>query len=160
LSRQGNRDVEIARGRRLLDERPDKAFAKEKAMKYLVLCYYDVKEFEALPKDRLDAMVAECKIHDVAFKATGKVDFVASQSDPKTWKCIRGPKGRKPEVTAGPYAESREQVGAFFIVEAKDMDEALAVAMKHPGPNITQYLGGGLEIRACDFYEEPNKAKA
>jgi hypothetical protein len=29
--------------------------------------------------------------------------------------------------------------------------------MKHPGPHVTEYCGGGLEIRACDFYETPNK---
>jgi hypothetical protein len=126
-------------------------------MKYLVLCYYDAKRFEAMDKGRLDAMMAECKVRDIEFKATGKVDFVASQSDAKTWKCIRGPKDGKPEVTQGPWAEGKEQVGAFFIVDAKDMDEALAVAMKHPGPHVTEYCGGGLEIRACDFYETPNK---
>ncbi|MBW8890196.1 MAG: hypothetical protein JF616_20780 [Fibrobacteres bacterium] len=126
-------------------------------MKYLVLCYYDVKQFEAMPKDKLEAMIAECKVHDIEFKATGKVDFVASQSKPESWKCIRGPKGGKPEVTQGPWVDAKEQAGAFFIVEAKDMDEALAVSMKHPGPHISRYLAGGLEIRACDFYEEPNK---
>jgi hypothetical protein len=126
-------------------------------MKYLVLCYYDVKRFAAMEKGKLDAMIAECKVRDIEFKATGKVDFVASQSEPKTWQCIRGPKNGKPEVTQGPWAEAKEQVGAFFIVEAKDMDEALAVAMKHPGPHVTEYVGGGLEIRACDFYEMPNR---
>jgi hypothetical protein len=126
-------------------------------MKYLVLCYYDVKQFEAMSKDRLEAMIAECKIRDIEFKQTGKVDFVASQSDPKTWKCIRGAKGGEWETTLGPWAEAREQVGAFFIVDAEDMDEALAVAMKHPGPHVAQYCGGGLEIRACDFHEEPKQ---
>ncbi len=53
--------------------------------------------------------------------------------------------------------DAPEQVGAFLIVDAKGMDEAVSVAMKHPGPHITEYLGGGLEIRCCDFYEEPNK---
>lgn len=127
-------------------------------MKYLVLCYYDAKRFEAMPKARLEEMMAKCQALDVEFKKTGKVDFVASQSDMKTWRCIRVPEGGKPEVTQGPWAEGREQVGAFFIVDAKDMDEALAVAMKHPGPHVTEYCGGGLEIRACDFYEEPSKA--
>jgi hypothetical protein len=126
-------------------------------VKYLVLCYYDVEKFEAMPKDRLETMIAECKVRDIEFKATGKVDFVASQSDPKTWKCIRGPKDGRPEMTQGPWAEAKEQVGAFFIVDAKDMDEALAVAMKHPGPHVAGYVGGGLEIRACDFHETPNR---
>lgn len=124
-------------------------------MKYLVLCYYDVKQFESMTPERREAMIAECKVRDIEFKKTGKVDFVASQSDPKKWLTVRGPK----QVSQGPWAEAREQVGAFFIVDAKDMDEALSVAMKHPGPHVIQYVGGGLEIRACDFHEEPNKQK-
>ena len=114
----------------------------------------NVKQFEAMTKDQLDAMIAECKPRDIEFKKTGKVDFVASQSMPKDWKCIRAPKGM-PTVTNGPWAEAKEQVGAFFIVDAKDMDEAVEVAMKHPGPHVAKYCGGGLEIRACDFYEQP-----
>jgi hypothetical protein len=126
-------------------------------MKYLVLCYYDVKKFETMPKERLEAMIAECKARDIEFNATGKVDIVGSQSEPKTWKCIRGVQGGKPRTTEGPWAEAKEQVGAFFIVEAGDMDEALSVAMKHPGPHVVEYVGGGLEIRACDFYQTPGK---
>jgi hypothetical protein len=126
-------------------------------MKYLVLCYYDVKRFEAMSKADLDAMIAICKSHDEEFKATGKVDFVASQSMPKDWKCVRADKDYKPYVTQGPWAQGKEQAGAAFIVDAKDMDEALAVAMKHPGPHVARFCGGGLEIRACDFHEEPNR---
>lgn len=128
-------------------------------MKYLVLCYYDVKKFAAMDKALLDGMIAECKPRDIEFKATGKVDVVGSQSEPKTWKCVRGMKDGKPVTSEGPWAEGQEQVGAFFIVDAKDMDEALAVAMKHPGPHVTRFVGGGLEIRACDFYEEPDRAR-
>lgn len=126
-------------------------------MKYLVLCYYDVKRFEALSKSDLDAMIEVCKPLDEKFKATGKVDFVASQSLPKDWKCVRADKDGKPCVTRGPWVEAQEQVGACFIVDAQDMDEALEVAMKHPGPHVTRFVGGGLEIRACDFHEEPNR---
>lgn len=126
-------------------------------MKYLVLCYYDVKGFEAMSKADLDAMIEVCKPLDAQFKATGKVDFVASQSMPKDWKCVRADKDGKPHVTQGPWAEAKEQVGAFFIVDAKDMDEALEVSMKHPGPHVARFVGGGLEIRACDFHEEPNR---
>jgi hypothetical protein len=131
-------------------------------MKYLVLCYYDVKKFEALSKADLDAMIEVCKPRDEEFKATGKVAFVASQSMPKDWKCVRADKDKdwKPYVTQGPWAEAREQVGAFFIVEAKDMDEALEVAMKHPGPHVARFVGGGIEIRSCDFHEEPNRKAA
>lgn len=124
-------------------------------MKYLVLCYYDVKQFEAMSKTQLDAMIAECGPHDAAFKATGKVACVGSQSMPKDWKCIRAPQGGAPVVTSGPWVDRGEQAGAFFLVDAEDMDEAVAVAMKHPGPHVAKYVGGGLEVRACDFYEEP-----
>ena len=48
----------------------------------------------------------------------------------------------KPIITAGPYAETREQLGGYFLIEAKDHDEALQIAQRIPGARI-----GTVEIR-------------
>lgn len=127
-------------------------------MKYLVLAYYDVKAFESMSKERLDAMVSVCKELDKEFLATGQVHSVASLALPKEWKTIKAMRGKgKPAHVDGPYMETKEHVGAFFIVEAKDMDDALAVASKHPGVHIADFLDGALEVCAVDFYQEPGK---
>jgi len=122
-------------------------------MKFLCLGYYDVEKFQALPPAELDAIVKECRAHDEALKKTGKVSVVASLTLPQEWKSIR-PKNGKPVVTDGPFTEAKEMVGAFFIVEAKDMDEAVGIASKHPAAHLGESVGWGLDVRACDFFEE------
>jgi hypothetical protein len=122
-------------------------------MKYLCLGYYDVEKFQALPPAELDAIGKECRAHDEALKGTGKVSVVASLSMPQDWKSIRPRKGR-PIVTDGPYTEAKEVAGAFFIVEAKDMAEAVEIASRHPAAHLGEAVGWGVEVRACDFFEQ------
>jgi hypothetical protein len=45
-------------------------------------------------------------------------------------------------------------VGAFFIVDAKNMDEAVEIASKHPAANLGAHVGWGIDVRACEFFEE------
>jgi hypothetical protein len=122
-------------------------------MKYLCLAYYDVEKFQALPQAELDAIVKECRSHDEALHKTGKVTVVASLTMPQEWKSIR-PRNGKPVVTDGPFTEAKEMVGAFFIVEAKDMDEAIEVASKHPAAHLGESVGWGIDVRACDFFQQ------
>jgi len=122
-------------------------------MKYLCLAYYDLEKFQALPQAEMDAIVKECRSHDEALRQTGKVTVTASLSMPQEWKSIRPENGR-PVVTDGPYAEAKELVGAFFIVEAKDMSEAVEVASMHPAAHLGESVGWGIDVRACDFFEQ------
>jgi hypothetical protein len=48
----------------------------------------------------------------------------------------------KPLTTDGPFAETREQLGGFYLIEAKDLDEALAIAKRIPGARV-----GSIEVR-------------
>jgi hypothetical protein len=48
----------------------------------------------------------------------------------------------KPFITDGPFAETREQLGGYFLIDAKDLDEAIAVAARIPGARV-----GTVEIR-------------
>ncbi len=45
-------------------------------------------------------------------------------------------------MTDGPFAETREQLGGFYLIEAKDLDEAIGIAARHPGARL-----GTVEIR-------------
>lgn len=120
-------------------------------MKYLCLGYYDVEKFKALPPAELDAIVKECTSHDEALRQTGKVTVNASLAMPEEWKSIR-PVNGKPVITDGPYTEAKELVGAFFIVEANDMAEAVEIASKHPAAHLGEDVGWGVEVRACDSF--------
>ena len=122
-------------------------------MKYLCLGYYDEQRFNTLPDTEVQALVKKCRAYDEALLNTGKVSIIGSLSTPQSWKSIR-PGSAKPAVTDGPFTEAKEVVGAFFIVEAKSLDEAVEIASKHPAANIGAHVGWGIEVRACDFYEQ------
>ena len=82
-----------------------------------------------------------------------KMLIQGSMSEPNTWKSIR-PVNEKSTVSDGPISESKEQIGAFFVVEAENIDEAVRIASLHPGAHLGKYFGGGIEVRACDMFEQ------
>jgi len=121
-------------------------------MKFLCLGYYDEKKFNAMPKADLNAIVIQCRAHDDALHAGGHLLMVASLAATRDSKSIR-PKNGKPLVTDGPYAETKEQLGSFFIIEADTLDEAVAEASKHPAAHRGETLGWGIEVRPIEFYK-------
>src|SRR5688572_22109841 len=122
-------------------------------MKYLCLAYYNEKKFEALPKAEFGAIVAQCKAYDDRLHATGAVQLVASLAAPGTSKSIK-PMGGKPMVTDGPFAETKEQIGAFFIIEAASLEEAAERASMHPAAHLGEAVGWGIEVRPIEFFKE------
>ena len=66
---------------------------------------------------------------------------------------VMRPRGGKPQVTDGPYAEAKEVVGGFFIVEAKDRDEAIRLASLHPAATLGEEAGWGLEVHPIRFFQ-------
>ncbi len=123
-------------------------------MKYLCLCYYDQKKFDALSKDDLEALGRVCRPHDEALRNSGHLILVGSLALPPSSRTLRPGRG-KPSVTAGPVVETGEPVGAFFMIEASDMNEAVEVASKHPGAHLGDYLGGAIEVRPIDRFDQP-----
>ena len=122
-------------------------------MKYLCLAYYDVQKFEALPKAELDAMVSQCPAHDEELRKSGHLLFQASLGDPHSSTTIR-PRNGKPSIIDGPYTETKEQVGGFFMIEARDLNEAILVASKHPAAHLGERVGWGVEVRPIEFFEQ------
>ncbi len=64
------------------------------------------------------------------------------------------PRGGRPAVTDGPYAEAKEMVGGFFIIEAADKDEAVRVASLHPAATLGESVGWGIELHPIGFFEQ------
>jgi hypothetical protein len=119
-------------------------------MKFLMLAYYDEKAFEKTTPEEMQAVVAKCGPLDQALYATGKMEMVASLAATQATMSVR-PKGGKPSVTDGPYVETKEQLGSFFLVEAADMQEAIKLASMHPAANLGENMGWGIEIRPIEF---------
>jgi hypothetical protein len=120
-------------------------------MKYLVLAYYDEQKFGALAPEALQALVSQCPPRDAELRATGRLASLASLAESKATVSVR-PRGGKPTVTDGPYLETNEQIGSFFLIEAADMAEAVEIASKHPAAQLGETVGWGIEIRPVELF--------
>lgn len=126
-------------------------------MKYLCLAYYNPKKFAALAPADVQALVSQCPAKDAELKKTGRLVVSASLEGPQAAFALR-PRGGKPQVTDGPYAEAKEMVGGFFIIEAADRDEAVRVASLHPAATLGESVGWAIEVHPIGFFEQvPSK---
>jgi hypothetical protein len=123
-------------------------------MKFLCFCYYEPARFAALSESDRQALGGLCRPHDEALRASGHLVMVGSLAEPASSRTLRPGNGGA-SVTDGPYATPGKPTGAFFIIEAKDMDEAVSVASKHPGAHLGEYFGGGIEVRPIDMLDQP-----
>lgn len=121
-------------------------------MKYLCLAYYNEKAFDALPRAEVDALVSQCPAYDEALRESGHLVIQASLGSTRATTTVR-PRNGKPLVTDGPFIETKEQVGGFFIIEARDLNEAIRVASKHPAAHLGGQVGWGVEVRPIEMYE-------
>lgn len=115
-------------------------------MKFLCLGYLNMEQFDALPEDVKSGILTQCFAQCKPFRATGKVVEEEGLRHISMAKTIRPRKG-KPFVTDGPFIETKEQIGSFFIVEAETIDEAVEVASLHPAALLGEEYGFGIEVR-------------
>ena len=118
-------------------------------MKYLCLGYLNVKVFDSLSEAEKGEAMRDCPMHCATMNATGKVIAEAGLANIRSAKSIR-PRSGRPSVTDGPFLETKEQLGGFFIVEAADIDEAVEIASKHPAALLGEQYGFGLEVRPIE----------
>ena len=96
--------------------------------------------------------MSQCPAHDEELRKSGHLVIQASLGSPRATITVRPSNGR-PSVTDGPFAETKEQVGGFFIIEARDLNEAIRVASKHPAAHLGEQVGWGIEVRPIEMYE-------
>jgi hypothetical protein len=110
-------------------------------MKYLCLVYYDEKKLDALSKSEFDALVAEALAYDEALRKNGH--YVSSQAlqSVQAATTIRTGNG-KLSMTDGPFAETKEQLGGFILIEAGDLNDAIQLASRIPPGRL-----GSIEVR-------------
>jgi hypothetical protein len=126
-------------------------------LKYLCLAYYDPEKMGGMPPDELKAMVGRCPPKDAELKATGRLVLSASLQDRNNTISMR-PRGGRPAVTDGPFAEAKELVGGFFIIEAADRDDAIRIASLHPAATLGEQAGWGIELLPIERYMEQGPA--
>lgn len=110
-------------------------------MNYLLLIYTNEKDFMALGESELKKLTGEYTeftksiVQAGNFKAGDRLKPVSAASTVRV-------RNGKAAITDGPFAETREQLGGYYLIEAKNLDEATAIAARIPGARH-----GSIEVR-------------
>src|SRR3954464_12209084 len=100
-------------------------------MKFIVLIYNDNQLLDEMPAPVFDSTMRDCLSKADRMKADGNLLDSQMLESPSTAKSIRVRNGRT-ITTDGPFAETKEVLGGFHPLEARDMDEALEIAKSFP----------------------------
>ncbi|MDX8495727.1 YciI family protein [Mesorhizobium sp. VK22B] len=111
-------------------------------MRYVLLVYGEEKDLFALTPERSAKLDADSLAYDRELDRQGKLIIAQALQPVGKSKSLRRRKGRR-LVTDGPFAETKEQLLGFVMVEAADLDEALAIADGIPLAEL-----GTVEVRA------------
>lgn len=119
-------------------------------MKYLCLIYEDDSRWSALQPGEAEAYLGECLAAEESIVASGHYIAGEALNPVATAVTVRIRNGRL-SATDGPFAETKEQLGGFYLIEARDRDDAIEVASRIPAARR-----GAVEIRpVVDFPHHP-----
>ena len=110
-------------------------------MKYLCLIYDEEKKLNAMSKSEGEAMMGEYFGFTEGIKKSGHYLGGNALQPVQTATTVRVRNG-KVSTTDGPFAETQEQLGGYYLIEAKDLNDAIQVAAKIPSSRI-----GSIEVR-------------
>lgn len=110
-------------------------------MQYILLIYENEAAAKSRPADEQQRIFGEYMAFTGAIKQSGHLRAGEPLEPTGTATTVRVKEG-KTMRTDGPFAETREQLGGFYIVEAKDLDEAVGIAARLPGAKT-----GSIEVR-------------
>ena len=111
-------------------------------MNYLLMCCIDEAQWNRLPASERDAVMQQYGELQRALVASGHYRGGGRLESVSTATTVRAQNGR-PVITDGPFAETKEQLGGYHLVDCKDLDEAIGIAMRIP----TLRVGGAIEVR-------------
>ena len=123
-------------------------------MKYMCLGYIEPGKVEGMTDDERNAMLDECFEHNDHLRANGHIVGEFALQPPETAMTLYWKNG-KVATTDGPYAETKEQLGGLFILEARDLNHAVQLMSQLPG---FKYGLGPVEIRPLAELNEMIKA--
>jgi hypothetical protein len=125
-------------GRRGVD---DPTMRLETPMKFLCLAYEEERALNALTPGEWDALRRETLAYVETLRTSGHLVITHALQSVRTAATVRVREG-KPLVTDGPFAETKEMLGGFFLIEARDLDEAVQLASRWPSARL-----GSIEVR-------------
>jgi hypothetical protein len=113
-------------------------------MKYVCLGFIDEAKFAALPPEDAKRMMEECFAYDDELRRGGH--FLGGEALDSACKALTlRTKDGKTVVTDGPFVETKETLGGILLLEARDLNHAIALMSKHPGVRM-----GPWEIRPAN----------
>lgn len=110
-------------------------------MKYMLLIYDEEQAFGKMSQAEMGKLIGEYRQFGQAIQASGQY-LAGAQLQPTTTATAVRVRDGKRLVTDGPFAETREQLGGYYLIEAKDLDEAIGIAARVPSARI-----GTIEVR-------------
>ena len=116
-------------------------------MRYIGMICYEQKTLDELSKSEFDVLVVESLAYDEELRKGGHYLYSGVLQSVEKAKTLRVQAG-KVLVTDGPFAEAKEQLGGFIVIEASDLDEAIRLASKIPPARR-----GSIEVRPIQELE-------
>jgi len=118
-------------------------------MRYLCLIYNEEKNLAALSKSEWDVLAGEYFAFTEEIRRSGHHRSGEGLQPVRTAKTVRVRNG-KVSTTDGPFAETKEQLGGFYLIEVRDLNDAIQVAAKIPSARM-----GSIEVRPVMEFDEP-----
>ncbi len=119
-------------------------------MKYVVLGFYDEAAFAQIPKADVERKFEECFAYDDVLRRGGHFLGGEALDSARNAVTLRMKEGEV-QITDGPYVETKETLGGILLLEARDLNHAIALMSKHPALK----MGNQFEIRPAN--EEMNR---
>jgi hypothetical protein len=117
-------------------------------MRYAILCYHDEAAVGALTKEEDDALMAELEV--VRRQLEDKLGPVARLMPTTAATTLRA--GAEPLVIDGPFAETKEQLLGFYVIDCASLEEAIEAARLLLAPRMAAGLMSALEIRPVSVF--------
>ena len=113
-------------------------------MKYLCLAYEEESKLNALSKSEWDSLRDETVTYVDELRSSGRLISTEPLQSVRTAATVRV-RGGKVSITDGPFAETKETLGGFFLINARDLNDAIQVASKWPSARL-----GSIEVRPIE----------
>ena len=119
-------------------------------MQYICLIYHDEKVFQRMSASEIETMQREAGAYDEQFGREGKIVMARPLKLPHSARTVRI-RAKKRHMMDGPFAETKEQLIGFILIEAENMDEAVDLASMCPMAKT-----GFIEVRGVSFHGDPD----
>ena len=114
-------------------------------MQYLLMCCFEEKKWDAIPESQRETIMRDYGTVVQGLVETGQYLAGAKLQPTAAATSVRAKNG-KPVISDGPFAETKEQLGGYHLIDCRDLDEAISIAKRIP----TLPFGGTVEVRPIE----------